>query len=247
MALPDWQPDDLLSPVPNVVSVWRVPMEIHRPLDDVEWSLLNHDERARAERFKFDEPRIRLVRCRYALRTLLGRWLSCDPTAIQFRYGEHGKPELAHEQNGPAFNVSHSHDWGLIAMTATGDLGIDVERMDPRTTWNGLARRFYSAREVAALDSLPANKQLAGFYGIWTGKEAFIKALGRGLSFPLASFSVQSDPDQPPRLLAVDNDSEAPHRWQMATVSPDENYAATVRWTGTANGIVCRDFVTAKD
>ncbi len=226
----------------NAVAVWRIPLEIDRPLDDVEWSLLAPDERARAERFKFEEPRIRLVRCRHALRTLLGHWLVCDPAALQFQYGEHGKPELKDDPHAPAFNVSHSHDWGLIVISATGELGIDVERMDPRTTWEGLARRFYSPREVATLDSLPADKQLAGFYRIWTGKEAFIKALGRGLSFPLASFSVQGDPALPPQLLAVDNDPDAPHHWQMDSVSPAENYAASVMWNGSSTHVECFDF-----
>lgn len=222
--------------------VWRVPMDVHRPLDIAEWSLLTPDEQARAERFKFDEPRIRLVRARAALRMLLGHWLQRDPARLQFQYGEYGKPALADCPHAPAFNISHSHDWGLIAITSDGDLGVDVERMDPRTTWQGLARRFYSAREVSTLETLATERQLAGFYRIWTSKEAFIKAIGRGLSFPLASFSVEGDPAQPPRLLAVDNDLAAPTRWQMVDVSPDENYAATVMWNARVTDVVCRNF-----
>lgn len=243
MASPDWQAEELTQPVPNSVMVWRVPMETHRPLDDAEWNLLHPDERARAERFKFEEPRIRLVRCRRALRILLGRWLRCDPAGLQFLYGDYGKPELTGIADAPAFNVSHSHDWGLIAIADTGALGIDVERMDPRTTWPGLARRFYSPREVATLEALATEQQLAGFYRIWTGKESFIKAIGRGLSFPLASFSVQGDPALPPQLLAVDNDAQAPQCWRMQTVSPADGYAATVLWNGSANVVRCHDFI----
>ncbi len=246
MGLSAWHSDHSRLPAtPDVVAVWRVAMQTHRPLRDDEWTTLAPDEIARAERFKFDEPRIRLVRCRRALRTILGRWLQVDPAVLQFHYGEHGKPQLADTPLAPAFNVSHSHDWGLIAVTATGDLGIDVERIELRTTWNGLARRFFSASEVAVLEALPVEKQLAGFFHIWAGKEAFIKAVGRGLSFPLASFSVQGDPDQPPRLLAVENDPDAPQKWKMAAIPLPDDYAARAMWNGVARQIACFEFVSS--
>ncbi len=74
----------------NVVAVWRVPMDLNRPLSDDEWTILSADERARGERFKFDAPRLRLVRCRRALRVILGEWLQVPPSSLNFEYGPHG-------------------------------------------------------------------------------------------------------------------------------------------------------------
>lgn len=238
----EWKPDVVRANTEPTVVVWRVSMEVHRPLRDDEWTVLSTDERARAERFKFDEPRIRLVRCRNALRTILGRWLEVSPSTLCFDYGEHGKPRLMDAADGPSFNVSHSHDWALIAVTAIGELGVDVERCDERITWPGLARRFFSPPEVDELFALPSDRQLEAFYQIWTGKEAFIKAIGRGLSFPLGSFSVAANPARPPALLAVDDPQLDAAAWQMASAHPADGYAGTVIWNGPARSVMFRSW-----
>lgn len=238
----EWESDGVRAYAEQTVAVWRVPMEIHRPLRDGEWRILSADERARAERFKFDEPRIRLVRCRSALRTILGRWLDVSPSTLRFDYGEHGKPRLIDSAANLSFNVSHSHDWALIAVTAVGELGVDVERCDDRITWPGLARRFFSQREVVDLFALPPERQLEGFYQIWTGKESFIKAIGRGLSFPLGSFSVAANPARPPAFLSVEDPMFDANTWQMASVHPAEGYTGTVIWNGPARSIVRRSW-----
>ena len=226
----------------NVVAVWRVPMELDRPLSDDEWTILSADERARGERFKFDAPRLRLVRCRRALRVILGEWLQVSPSSLDFEYGPHGKPDLLAHDGAPAFNVSHSHDWAMIAVTDQGDVGIDVERCDPRTSWRGLAQRFFAGSEVAALFALPDEQQLRAFYQVWTGKEAFIKAIGRGLSFPLGQFRVEANPERPRALLGIDEPDHDAAAWQMAAADPAPEYIATVTWNGPAQTVARHDF-----
>lgn len=227
----------------NVVAVWRVPMDLSRPLSDDEWTILSADERARGERFKFDAPRLRLVRCRRALRVILGEWLQVPPSSLNFEYGPHGKPDLLAQDRAPAFNVSHSHDWAVIAVTNHGDIGIDVERSDPRTSWRGLAQRFFAASEVEAIFALPDDQQLRAFYQIWTGKEAFIKAIGRGLSFPLGKFCVEAHPDRSRALLSIDDPDHDATVWQMAAVDPAPDYVATVTWNSPARTVARHDFV----
>jgi 4'-phosphopantetheinyl transferase len=245
MTAVEWTLSPVTSFPAETIAVWRVPMKIDQPLRDDEWGSLSADERARAERFKFDAPRIRLVRCRRALRFILSQWLDVAPSSLIFEYGEHGKPELISPCGIPSFNVSHSHDWAMVAVTATGQLGVDVERCDPRMTWPGLARRFFSAREVNDLFALPAEQQLAAFYQIWTGKEAFIKAIGRGLSFPLGSFSVECCPDRPRSMLAIEDAQFESTAWQMAAIDPAAEYAATVTWNGPAQQVTRLTFPSA--
>ncbi len=219
---------------PGVIHVVRVPLRTSTPLHPEDWKTLSADEVARAERYRFEEPRRRFVRMRRTLRHLLSARVDRPPEQLTFLYGLHGKPQLEDAAGAGDFSVSHSGEWGLIALAPGGLIGADVEHAAERVSWPGLARRFFAAREVDELFALPPERQLAGFYRIWTGKEAFIKGLGRGLSYPLGRFAVAANPDQPAALLAIDDEPEAVARWQAQAVNPAFDYAATVLWEGPA-------------
>lgn len=229
---PDWTSAALRSLDEQAVHVLRVPLRLSLPLQPDEWAPLDRDEVQRGRRYAFDPPRIRFVRCRSALRCALGRLISCAPEDVRFEHGPHGRPFLPSELNpaGLDFNVSHSGDWGLVAWTWRRTLGVDIECHDRRTTWRGLAERFFSPAEADALFALPDHLQLAGFYRVWTGKEAYIKALGRGLSFPLQSFTVSADPRTAPALLDVAGAADEAERWSLAALPVAANYSAMVLW-----------------
>jgi 4'-phosphopantetheinyl transferase len=160
--------------------------------------------------------------------------LHLPPRAVVFEFATWGKPQLAERQNpaGLAFNVSHSGDWGVIALGWRRTLGVDLETADPGLDHTGLARRFFSDDEQRQLAALPAELRTAGFYRVWTGKEAYLKATGLGMSFPLGSFAVAADPRLPPRLLAVADRPEEPRRWTAAAFTPADNVFGTVMWDG---------------
>lgn len=217
------------------IAVCRIPLDTSRPLDAAEWATLSPNEVARGERYRFDEPRIRFVRCRRALREILGAAVNQPASALTFSLGVHGKPNLT--ENNLEFSVSHSAEWGVIAVSPSQPVGVDVERADPRVTYRGLAQRFFSTAEFSALVALPPEQQLTGFYRVWTSKEAFIKALGRGLSFPLRSFTVSADPEQPPRLLDVETEPHCAKGWHAVDVAPADGYAATLMWAGAPQAV----------
>ena len=233
----------------DVVHVVRLNLDV--PSSQVESlrSVLSHDELARADRFKFAEPRRRFIACRAALRQLLGGLLGQAATEIEFTYGLHGKPQLATSgamvevtmQPGRSslglpseFSVSHSADLALIAVCGGRRVGVDLERHDAKVRIHKLATRFFSSRESAELASLPAADQLAGFYRGWTSKEAYLKATGFGLSFPLNQFTVAMNPSQPARLLDV---AEQPNRsdlgneaarWTMHSLNVADQFSAAL-------------------
>ncbi len=217
---------------PAVIHVVRVPLRTATPLAGDEWETLSADEVVRAERYRFEEPRRRFVRMRRTLRCLLGSRCERSPAELAFLYGLHGKPQLADAPHAGDFSVSHSGEWGIIALAPSGLIGADVEHAAERISWPGLARRFFAAREVEELFALPPDRQLDGFYRIWTGKEAFIKGLGRGLSYPRGRFAVAANPDGPAALLTIEDDPDAVARWQAQAVNPAPDYAATVLWEG---------------
>jgi 4'-phosphopantetheinyl transferase len=154
-------------------------------LDDDE-SILSSDERERAQRFRFERHRQRFTRCRALLRRLLAERLTCDAAAIAFRYGPWGKPEL----DGIHFNVSHSENLAVIAISREHPLGIDVESIDATREVAPLAHTAFSPAECAVFDALPGAEQRLAFYRTWARKEAYMKLAGKGFSLPSDSFTV---------------------------------------------------------
>ncbi len=220
----------------DVVHVVRLNLDVSPSPIAARRGVLSDDELARADRFKFEEPRRRFVACRAALRQLLGGFLSREATEIEFAYGLHGKPQLA--ANDPdlplEFSVSHSADLALIAVCCGRRVGVDLERHDAKVRIHKLATRFFSPRESAELANLPEHDQLAGFYRGWTSKEAFLKATGFGLSFPLSQFVVTMNPNEPARLLEVaeqlnrsDLGNEAA-RWTMHSLHVADQFSAAL-------------------
>jgi len=153
---------------------------------------LSADEQARVKRLRKTNDQANAIASRGVLRTLLGRYLGIAPRELVFSYGPQGKPSLAlSNRNIPAFNVSHSGDWLLLAF-APPDLhiGIDIEQHRPIPEWQEIAHHTFHPRELAALLAQPAPDQLACFFDCWTRKEAVVKSLGTGISIDLQSFCV---------------------------------------------------------
>ncbi len=211
------------------VHVWRVRLDESAPVG-VEGSALSPDEIARAGRFHFEKDRKHFTQCRSALRALLAGYLAIPATEIRFEYLTSGKPRLAAEQNPRElqFNVSHSANMALIAVSSEDRLGVDIEKIRGEVDTTSLADRFFSLRERAGLQALPEHLRVPGFFACWTRKEAFLKATGEGLSFPLADFSVTTHPDLDPELEEINGNTEAGKLWFLADLSVVDGYRATV-------------------
>lgn len=206
-------------------------------------ALLADDERARAARFRFDEHRARFIVFRARLREVLAAELGADPRDVRFDYGERGKPRLAApwSASGLEFNLSHSADRALLAVTRGRPVGIDLERTDRKTHCLQLAERFFSQREVAALLALPAQQQRPAFFTCWTRKEAYIKARGEGLALPLADFAVSLVPDEPAQMLWAADPAEVA-RWRLAALDAGPGFAAALCVAGPPGTITTRDW-----
>ena len=218
------------------VHIWRLSPDASPLVEEFSSSsqaqgeVLAPDELARASRFHFDLDRVRYVRCRTALRLLLARYLGIRPPHIRFTYSPNGKPELAADQNSGQlrFNVSHSGNMALIAVGVLDALGVDIEEMRPDVRTAELSERFFSAHERAALRSLPEPMRGAAFYACWARKEAFIKAIGEGLGFPLEDFSVSVHPQKQPRLEEIKGDPNAAQHWSLLDVEAAPHFRSAV-------------------
>ncbi len=218
--------DVVLSP--GVVDVWRIRLDRdERTLAEAR-AVLSPEEIERAGRYRLEDLQRRFLVAHVSLRCILGHYLGAKPSEIAFAATSYGKPFV---RGAPArFNLSHSESLALVAVTGAGEVGVDVEFIRPAIVGEQIAERFFSPREVAALQALPEPLKPAAFFHCWTRKEAFIKALGEGLSHPLSSFDVSLDPDRA-TLLAVGGSAEAASAWTLGALAPGEGYAGAVAVT----------------
>lgn len=214
------------TPAVDEVAVWWVETAQAAAWLDALAAVLAPEERARADRFHFERDRRQYVVARGLLRYLLGAATGRAPGALRFVYGEHGKPGL--DSAEIAFNVSHSAECIVYACTTLGPVGVDVEHIRTLTDREAVARRVFSPREWAAYDTTPPDQRDRQFFHGWTRKEAFIKAVGDGLAYPLHDFDVALAPGAPARLLAVRGSADAAARWTLRDIPVADGYLAAL-------------------
>ncbi|MBA3320944.1 MAG: 4'-phosphopantetheinyl transferase superfamily protein [Pyrinomonadaceae bacterium] len=212
------------------VHVWRACLHQDAATLLELWSSLSADERERAARFRFRRDTEHFVAARGALRNILGRYMNIAPRLLRFSYDRYGKPVLNGEMYGHPlhFNVSHSNGLALYAVTRARAVGIDLEFVREDFDSLEIAERFFSPREVAALRGIPPGERAVAFFDCWTRKEAYVKARGEGLSYPLHLFSVSLTPTDPAALLHTDDAPQEAVRWSLLKLSPGEGYRAAL-------------------
>jgi 4'-phosphopantetheinyl transferase len=233
---PAWLPGPEVLAVTAGVDVWRGSLTRDAAELQLLAGLLDPDERRRATRFVFPLHRGRYVAGRGLLRRILARYLGVLPGSLLFEYNAHGKPalRLSGIDDAPplTFNLSHSDDELVVAVSRGRMVGIDIERVpdadDHTLDTAEIAERFFSPEERRALAELAPGERRRGFFACWTRKEAFIKALGGGLSVPLDAFDVTVGPEEPPRLLGHRLLQAAARSWSLHTLPTGPDVVATL-------------------
>ena len=225
-----WQPARHQALGARDVHVWRIRLDAARASEL--WVLLSPDEQERASRFHFAEHRHSFVVAHGMLRRLLARYAGVAPEALAFGAGDNGKPTL-HASSGAGtleFNLSHSGDYALLAVSRGGPVGVDIERWNDEIEHLELAEHFFSPAERDALHKLREVKQetVAGFFAAWSRKEAYLKARGDGIVNGLHHFDVSLLADEPARLIEDRTDASAPGRWMMVDLAPGDGYSAAL-------------------
>ena len=209
----------------GTVHVWRISLD--QPNDSLDrfQRTLEPDELNRASRFHFEKHRRHFIVARGFLRSVVAPYLEMQPESLRFSYGPYGKPVLASE-HALRFNLSHSHEVALLAVALDAELGVDVEHIRADFASEEIAQRFFSRAEVEVFNSLPKEERVVAFFRCWTRKEAYIKAIGKGLSQALDAFDVTLAPDIQPALLRAEDDDAS--RWSLSDVDVGEGYAGAL-------------------
>jgi len=209
--------DDLAPPIGGV-DCWAIALnQLPSAAEPAAASLLDSIERDRASRFHFDHHRRAYIASHAALRLLLERYLRAPAASIEIVAGTHGRPMLADAGSGLHFNLSHSGNTALIAISRIALVGVDVEELRAIPDLLELTRRYFAPPEIDSIVDASPSTRLNAFLTIWTRKEAFVKALGLGLSVPLDDFSV-GQADRPGHLTWLRGGT--PAAWTIADLSP---------------------------
>lgn len=204
--------------LPNsVIQLWIVPFDTpDRDIEELR-ALLSADEREKVGRYRFEADRNCYIITRGILRQLIGQYIDLAPQDLLFEYNPHGKPLLP--QSPLAFNVSHSGNFALLAFSATGSIGVDIELIRSNFTFSRLVPRYFSSDQITEIEQ--SQNPRATFFKLWTLKEAFIKAIGTGIFHDLNSLTIQL-------TTAHFTHPENHKRWSVNPLNIHPNYAAAV-------------------
>ncbi len=247
---------DRLQLIPETVDVWL--FSLNQPsakLDEMR-KLLSSDELARSERFFQQSSGEQYVAAHGILRILLGRYLNKSPEKIVFNKNTHGKPmlvtfpdnspDIADSNNISAhFNLSHAHDYGLIAISPDRAVGVDIEYLKREFEYLKIARRFFSPAEYESLQNTPGPLQKDAFFSGWCRKEAILKALGTGLSGGLGNFdvSISTEPHTEiiklPEHLQAKASPNSKAKWCIQNLPEVDSYTHAVAAEGDDWALRC--------
>jgi len=220
------------TPPGDDVHIWLVHLDRMQARVPEFAASLSADELDRAERFVFERDRTRFTVARGCLRAILSRYLQVAPVDIAFQYNAFGKPELT-SQDDLRFNLTHSDNLALCAITNGRNLGVDVERVRSIGAAE-IAERYFTPDEQRELAEVPPEQRLHAFFNGWTRKEAWLKAVGRGIGMGLDQVEVSLAPHAPAQFRKI---GTAPHdgrRWSLTSFTPAPEYVAALALEGTA-------------
>ncbi|HLF96157.1 MAG TPA: 4'-phosphopantetheinyl transferase superfamily protein [Methylococcaceae bacterium] len=215
-----------MTPADDAVCHWLIPLGAEPGEYEMLFPLLDDEQRVRAARIVDPSRRAAWVTAWAGTRRILGACLDCRPEEIRFVRDAGGKPHLP---GAPLhFNLSHSGDWCLLAVSRRWPVGADVERRREGLDLAGLAHRCFSSAERSWWQSLPENARPSAFFRLWTCKEAFVKAVGQGIRLGLSQ--CEFDMGGVPRLVAAPSGCGAAQDWRIRIPPVAEGYSAALAY-----------------
>lgn len=233
-------PNERLSLSKGEIHLWKIALDdpALKP-EDLYNDILSEDEKERAGRFRFAEYGNRFVAARAYLRKILGVYCNAKPSDIVFKYNEHGKPGIPEGSNPGEiqFNLSHSGDLALCALTKKSAVGIDIEFLRQVTRPEKILERFFSDRERAYYHSQPESMKIRAFLKLWTIREALSKALGTGFSSQLKEIDLSPALESSfPARASITQTNES-GIWSILQIAPCDGYIGGLAYEGDAKQI----------
>ena len=209
------------------VHVWQVNLKKRNRLPEDLHDYLSPNELERAAKFKFPYDREHFLLRHYLLRLILCKYCDCRPHELRFRYNYYKKPFInIPEFREIKFSMSSSDDLMMIGLCKQNDIGIDVEKIREPDNIEHIALESFSKRELDYFNS--KMDKTTAFLRIWTRKEAFVKAVGKGIYFPLKSFCVDIDPSGSYENMTILKHPVESKRWRTIAIKVSDSHIAAL-------------------
>ena len=220
----------MASSIPHLedktVHIWRLTLPVPEKTIEEFKNVLSPDEILRIKNFHFKPDREQYIASRGGLRNILSHYLNIEPQNICFSYTNYGKPYL--DCTDLTFNTSHSGKFIIYAITRKACIGIDIEQLKSDLDFLSLAKTIFSEEEYIKFVMIPPHDKPLAFYRYWTRKEAYLKAIGIGLHYPLNQVQVSFLSTEKPKLLSAQLHHSEPHLWQLEEILLDQNCVAAI-------------------
>jgi 4'-phosphopantetheinyl transferase len=215
---------------PGTVHVWKSQFEFDALLSSEFRGCLSKEEIEKARRFVSRSDQDRYVFSHGLLRTILGGYLCCDPRQLNYNTNQYGKPFLisSFRDTEIRFNLSHSRDMTLVAISCGIEVGIDIEYMREIEDARDIVNQSFSSHERQIFNALPPAELEEAFYAFWTSKEAFLKGIGNGLSYPLDRFSILFSNTTNGGVVNISNGLIDANHWNVLRLFPGDGYAGAL-------------------
>jgi|GEM_PF-993772 len=202
----------------------EIPVDLPSQITSLWLSLLDQQELSRFSRRAKKAAKLEFLVSHGLLRLILSVYLDIPPASIIFEIGKNGRPELKAE-NSVTFNMSHSGGWVAIGVTRNNliKLGVDIELIDQTTQSLKVAKRFFSKYEWDQLNRLSGQQQQRRFFELWVLKESFVKAIGKGITWPLDQFYFDFSRDNEIVFSDLSKKGKSQQAWQFKLLEPVEN------------------------
>jgi 4'-phosphopantetheinyl transferase len=213
----------------NDVHIWIIDIENYRENIDNFQRILSVDEEEKVKRFSFDALKEIFIINRGYLRIILSQYLRLKPEEISFTYNHKGKPLLDDTiLRKIEFNLSHKNNYTVYSFS-NENIGIDLENINDKVQMENIAKRFFCHNEFDYLKNLEFREKQEHFFKLWTLKEAYLKAIGEGLSGGLDSICFTIDENtQQMQLIQEKNTFKKDNPWYFKTFNLLDNYRISI-------------------
>jgi 4'-phosphopantetheinyl transferase len=190
-------------------------------------NILSESEKQRAEKITEQNTRKKYISSHAIMRKILSIYTNTPAEKLSFGSGIHGKPFLKSPNENYCFNLSHSFEYGLLAIAMNSELGIDIENMNRHVDEIKLSTRFFSENEAKSLKEMDKHQRKTAFFNTWSSKEALLKATGKGISYGLNKFELSISANSPAHIIST-SDAQDDHSWILIDLPNIDNYASAL-------------------
>jgi len=224
------KPPETISLSSSHVDIWLCALDLPENEVAAYYEILSVKEQHRANQFIVPQKRNQFIISRGMLRHKLAQMLEDKPNKLSFTYNTHGKPCLLQKNTHQkiSFNISHSHNLALIAITLDHEIGVDIEKINHKTDHSALVKRFFSSAEAEQFKTFSKDSQPRAFFAGWTRKEAFIKGVGKGVAFGLDTFDIHLDPNTEKPSIQIHHPLEIHRKWQIRNLPINDQFMAAL-------------------